>query len=289
MRQWLIDAFASRPFKGNQACVVEPLAGWPSDDWMQALAAENNVGATAFLLRSEDPARFGLRWFTPATEVPLCGHATLAAAHMLFDELGSPSEQLRFDTVSGALTVRREAEAYEMALPAIAPRRIATPEGLAEALGAEPVAVWVGNYLVALLDSPAAVFALAPDHERLQAISRALGGLGNVGVAALAEGARGVDVIDRFFAPGFGIAEDPATGSFHALLMPILAERLGVQALNFHQAFPGRGADLGARLDGDRVLLRGAAVTVAEAVLRRAARPPAAELAPASGLAAVSA
>lgn len=274
MRQWMIDAFASRPFQGNQAAVVEPLAVWPADDWMQKLAAENNVGATAFLLRTPDPARFGLRWFTPTTEVPLCGHATLAAAHLLCEEWGDTQTQVRFQTLAGELSVRRDGAGYEMALPAFSPRPIPTPAGLAEALGAEPVAVWIGNYLVALLASPQAVTALAPDHARLEPISRALGGQGNVGVAALTNGGLGVDVIDRFFAPGFGIPEDPATGSFHCLLMPILAARLGVDHLTFRQAFPGRGAELSARLQGDRVVLRGAAVTVAETVLREAGRPP---------------
>lgn len=284
MRQWLIDAFATRPFHGNQAAVVEPLAAWPSDPWMQALAAENNVGATAFLLRTPNPAAFELRWFTAAMEVPLCGHATLAAAHMLFDELGAQADELRFDTLSGRLAVHREEDGYEMALPAMTPRRIETPPGLARALGVEPLEVWIGNYLVALLDSAETVRRLAPDHAGLEAISRPLGGLGNVGVAALTGEGQTVDVVDRFFAPGFGIPEDPATGSFHCLLMPILAQKLGVDRLSFHQAFPGRGADLTARLSADQVLIRAAAVTVGETVLRLAGRPPGVSIVPPSSL-----
>lgn len=282
MRQWLIDAFASRPFRGNQAVVVEPLAAWPSGDWMQALAAENNVGATAFLLRSPDAAGFGLRWFTPKVEVPLCGHATLASAHLLFEELGLDSGAVRFETLSGRLEVRREGRGYEMALPAMTPRRIETPAGLTRALGAEPTEVWIGNYLVALLDRVETVLALQPDHGRLKDISEALGGQGNVGVAAISPAGGPADVVDRFFAPGYGIPEDPATGSFHCLLAPILAEKLGRGRLSFHQAFPGRGADLTARLRGDQVLVRGEAVTVSESILRLAdhapvavARPPA--------------
>jgi PhzF family phenazine biosynthesis protein len=268
MRQWTIDAFTHRPFGGNQAAVLEPLADWPAESWMQALAAENNVGATAFLRRTREPGRFGLRWFTPTTEVPLCGHATLAAAHMLFEELGAGERRLTFETQAGDLSVVRAEDAYEMTLPAIAARPIETPPGLAEALGAEPVQVWLGNYLVALLDSVETVRDLAPDHARLEAISGPLGGLGNVGVAALAGEGEVADVIDRFFAPGFGLPEDPATGSFHALLMPILAERLAVDRLTFHQAYPGRGADLAARMAGDRVVLGGAAVTTGETLLR---------------------
>lgn len=284
MRQWMIDAFASGPFRGNQAAVIEPLAAWPSDGWMQRLAAENNVGATAFLLRSPDPGRFSLRWFTPATEVPLCGHATLAAAHLLFDELGHEASSLTFETSAGALTVRRQGTGYEMGLPAVTPRQIEAPPGLAESLGAEPVAVWVGNYLVALLDSAETVRGLTPDIAQLEVISRSVGGLGNVGVAALAGGEGQADVVDRFFAPGFGIAEDPATGSLHCLLMPILGERLGVRSLTFHQAFPGRGADLTATLSADRVLITGQAVTMAETVLRSGGRPPGVSIVPPSSL-----
>ena len=284
MRQWLIDAFTTRPFCGNQAAVLEPLAAWPADGWMQALAAENKVGATAFLLRSAEPGRFELRWFTPTTEVPLCGHATLAAAHLLFAELGSDAAELRFETMSGRLSVRRAPTGYELALPAMTPRRVDTPAGLGEALGAEPLEVWVGNYLVALMDSVQTVAALTPDHAGLEAISRPLGGQGNVGVAALTGAAAGVDVVDRFFAPGYGIPEDPATGSFHCLLMPILAARLGARPLSFHQAFPGRGAELTARMQGDQVLIHGAAVTIAEAVLRPVGRPSGVVIAPPSSL-----
>lgn len=266
MRQWTIDAFTNRPFGGNQAAVVEPLPDWPAEAWMQRLAAENNVGATAFLRRTRDPARFGIRWFTPSTEVPLCGHATLAAAHLLFEELGHDGGRLHFDYQTGELVVGRSATGLAMTLPAFAFEAIPTPAGLAEALGAEPLAVWIGNYLVALLDSAETVRALTPDHARLQAISRPLGGQGNVGVAALAGGE--ADVVDRFFAPGFGLPEDPATGSFHCLLMPILAQRLSVDRLSFHQAYPGRGAQLSARLAGDRVVLEGSAVTIAETTLR---------------------
>src|ERR1700751_2159267 len=107
MRQWTIDAFAAEPFRGNPACVLEPMDAWPEDRWMQALAAENNQAETAFLTRTSEPARFGLRWFTPALEVPLCGHATLASGHALFAELGVAADRLTFDTKSGPLTVAR--------------------------------------------------------------------------------------------------------------------------------------------------------------------------------------
>lgn len=269
MRQWTIDAFAPQPFRGNPACVVEPLDTWPEAAWMQALAAENNQAETAFLLRTADPARFGLRWFTPLLEVPLCGHATLAAGHALLEELGTPAAALTFDTQSGPLTVRREGKGYEMDFPARAPVRIDAPAGLAEALGAAPVEVWVSSYLVALFESETVVRALRPDLVALNAVaSAATEGRGNVGVAALADAGSAADVIDRFFAPGSGIPEDPATGSLHCILSPLYAGKLRRPTVRFHQAYPGRGGDLECEHRGERVFLRGQAVTVAESRLR---------------------
>ena len=269
MRQWTVDAFARTPFKGNPACVVEPLAAWPTDAWMQALAAENNQAETAYLLKTEEPARFGLRWFTPALEVPLCGHATLAAAHVLFTELGLSAPAVTFDTRSGPLIVSQQGAGYEMDFPANPPQRIETPTGLAEALGGEPSEVWMGQYLVAVFDDDAQVRALAPDHGALKSIaSSTTGGRGNVGVAALAASGAAYDVVSRFFAPGSGIPEDPTTGSLHCILGPLFADKLGRPAVRFHQAYPGRGGDIETQVRGDRVLLRGQAVTVVESNLR---------------------
>lgn len=269
MRQWTIDAFAAAPFKGNPACVLEPFAAWPEADWMQAMAAENNQAETAFLLKTDDPARFGLRWFTPLLEVPLCGHATLASGHALMSEMGLAANQVTFDTRSGALSVRRVGGGYEMDFPAAQPKRTDTPAGLAEALGAEPAEVWAASYLVALFDDEATVRGLTPDLAALNAISgAATGGRGNVGVAAVATPGAAYDVVDRFFAPGSGIPEDPATGSLHCILAPLFAAKLGRARLRFHQAYPGRGGDLECEHSGERVLLRGQAVTVLESRLR---------------------
>lgn len=269
MRQWTVDAFASAPFKGNPACVVEPFEGWPSDAWMQALAAENNQAETAYLLKTDDPARYGLRWFTPTLEAQLCGHATLAAAHVLFAELGSDAPLLTFDTRSGALTVKRVGVGLEMDFPADPPRRIATPAGLAEALGATPLEVWAGAYLIAVLDSEAAVRGLNPDLPALKRVGdKAREGPGQTVVAALAETGKPYAVVSRFFAPGFGIPEDPTTGSAHCLLMPLYGDKLGVNQLQFHQAYPGRGGDLECESRGARVLLRGRGLTVVESRLR---------------------
>jgi PhzF family phenazine biosynthesis protein len=269
MRQWTVDAFAAQPFRGNPACVVEPFAQWPDDAWMQALAAENNQAETAFLLRTGDPTRFGLRWCTPLLEVPLCGHATLASAHVLFTELGVAAEEITFETRSGPLVVRRAADGYEMDFPAQPPVRTEIPAGLVEALGAPPTEVWASTYLVALFDDPAVVRTLAPDLAALNAISgAATGGRGNVGVAALAEPGAGYDVVDRFFAPGSGIPEDPTTGSLHCILAPLYADKLGRRRVTFHQAYPGRGGDLLCEHRGDRVMIGGRAVTVVESRLR---------------------
>lgn len=270
MRQWTIDAFASAPFKGNPACVVEPLDAWPDAAWMQALAAENNQAETAFLLRTADPARFGLRWFTPALEAPLCGHATLAAAHMLFEELGCEADRLAFDTLSGELTVRRDGTRLEMDFPADPPHVVDAPAGLAEALGVPPVEVLAGAYLIAVLPDEDAVRRLTPDLVALKRVGDgvASGGPGQTIVVALAEPDRPYDVVSRFFAPGFGIPEDPATGSAHCLLAPLYAQRLGRSTLRFHQAYPGRGGDLECESRGARVLLRGRGVTVVESRLR---------------------
>jgi PhzF family phenazine biosynthesis protein len=269
MRQWIIDAFAAAPFKGNPAAVVEPLDAWPADAWMQALAQENNQAETAFLLKTADPARFGLRWFTPALEVPLCGHATLASAHGLYGELGLNVAAITFDTRSGPLVVVRTGDHYEMDFPADPPHRTQIPEGLAAALGAEPSEVWAGNFLVAIMENEAAVRALSPNLEPLKLIAgEAAGGRGNLCAAALADPGRPYDVVSRFFAPGSGIPEDPATGSAHCMLAPLYAEKLGRPRLRFHQAFPGRGGDLTAEPRADRVILSGQAVTVVEGQLR---------------------
>lgn len=268
MRQWTIDAFTSRPFGGNAACVVEPMDAWPSDDWMQRLATENAAGATAFLRRTQVPDRFGLRWFTSATEVPLCGHATLAAAHALVREIGSAAGAFTFNTASGPLMAEAQPDGYELSLPLPPFRPIPPPPGLARALGAQPAEVWEAPYLVAFFDNPEVIPRLRPDLPGLMEISMARGGQGNVGVAALAAPSSGFHVIDRFFAPGYGIPEDAATGSFHAILTPLLAPRLGPGEIRFHQACPGRGAELRGRLAAERVRVGGAAVTVAESRLR---------------------
>lgn len=267
MRQWTVDAFADRPFMGNPAAVVEPLSAWPDAGWMQALAAENKHSETAYLRRTVDPARFDLRWFTPTTEVPLCGHATLAAAHVLWTELAADAPALTFETQSGALTVRRRGEGYEMDFPADPLVEVDPPEGLTEALGARPAAVWASRYLIAVMADGATVRALKPNIPALLAFGDGAMERGQVVVAA-PEAGPDHDVVDRFFGPGCGLDEDPATGSARGGLGPLFADLLGRPIVRFFQAYPGRGARFETETAGDRVLIRGRAVTVIESVLR---------------------
>ncbi len=269
-RQWLIDAFATAPFRGNQACILEPCDAWPESSAMQRLATENNQAETAYLLKTADPARFGLRWFTPLLEVPLCGHATLASAHVLLAELGVQAPVVTFETLSGPLTVRSLQDGgYEMDFPSRAPFQIAVPDGLEAALGTSIIEVWQGPYLVALLKDEATVRGLSPDISAIERIATSTtSDRGNLIVAAFGDVGGPYDMVSRFFAPGSGIAEDPATGSAHCILSPLFTAKTGRAKGNFFQAYPGRGGDIECELRGDRVMLRGRAVTIMEGLLR---------------------
>ena len=216
---YTVDAFAERAFTGNPAAVcVMSAAPWPSDRWMQAVAAEMNLSETAFLRRTSDPARWGLRWFTPAAEVELCGHATLASAHALWRECGSDSQALHFDTVhSGTLTCTRDGDRLVMDFPAqhCSPRE--PPAGLLETLGLE--AAWVrgvsfGPYdWIVELDNADRVRELRPSFAGLLAFK-----CRGVAVTAAGEADSGRDVVSRFFAPVHRIEEDSVTGSLHCVL-----------------------------------------------------------------------
>lgn len=232
------------------------------------MASENNVSETAFLKTTDDPTRFGLRWFTPAKEVPLCGHATLAAAHVLWAETGSKAETLRFATASGELTVRQRGTGYEMDFPVDPLKRVDVPEGLAEALGAEPTEVWASRYLIAVMSDAESVRRLSPRAGAVLPFGQGCLELGQVVVAAPATEGEDHDVVDRFFGPGCGIEEDPATGSARCGLAPLFAEKLRRSTVRFVQAYPGRGARFETEVAGDRVLIRGGAVTVLESRLR---------------------
>lgn len=263
-----IDAFASQTFEGNQACVM-PLDAFLADEVMQKIAAENNVAETAFIVPNGDGI-WKLRWFTPAVEVPLCGHATLAAGHYLYDLAGYKGGQITFQTVqSGELFVSRLDDGrLEMDFPVQEAQATAIDADVSDALGKAPVQAFVGPCYVGLYESAEDIRALEPDLERLKTLGTSDGkwGRGNFGVLAL--DGDGVDVTSRFFAPGSGIPEDPATGSWHCMVAPLVKMLSGKSAAKCYQAYPGRGAFVDVELVGDRVKLRGHSVTVIEGTFR---------------------
>jgi PhzF family phenazine biosynthesis protein len=264
----IVDAFTDSPFTGNPAAVVT-LTAMPTDEWMQALARELNVSDTAFVVAAEtDDADFGLRWFTPVTEVDLCGHATLAAAHCLLpeDNIG----RVRFSTNSGVLTVMRELDgSLAMDFPANPPAQMPACDGLEDALGVR--VVWTGrganDQILAVVESEPTVRAITPD---LTTLSRIEVQAIIVSAAAAAEG--GHDFVSRVFAPRVGIPEDPVTGSAHTVLAPYWYDRLGRQPLVGLQA-SARPGYVGVTVNGDRVVISGRAVTVLDGTVAAAARP----------------
>jgi len=248
-----VDAFASGPFTGNPAAVM-PLDHWLADEVMQAIAAENNLSETAFTVPSErDDADYDLRWFTPASEVPLCGHATFAAAHILIH-----GERIRFSTQSGILTVSRDEAMLRMSLPAftVAPGEI---PGLADALGTESTDVFVDEgampLAIALLPDEAAVRAVRPDFKALAEL--------NLSLAIVTAAGDEQAIASRVFCPSLGIDEDPVTGAAHAALVPFWAARLGRTRFTALQA-SRRSGILDCELRNERVILGGHAVTVIE-------------------------
>lgn len=261
-----IDAFARKPFEGNQACVM-PLDAFLPDATLQAIAAENNVAETAFIV-ADGNGRWKLRWFTPAVEVPLCGHATLGAAHYLYEVAGFDGPQITFSTVySGELYVSRLPDGrLEMDFPRQIVRDEVLSDDVIAALGARPTQVFAGPFYAAVFDSVETLNALTPDYRALATLGDmgANWGAGNFGCLAL--GGDGVDVTSRFFAPGSGIDEDPATGSWHCMLAPIVEQLTGKTHAKCYQAYPSRGAHIETEIIGDRVKLRGSSVTVIEGV-----------------------
>lgn len=250
-----VDAFADRAFTGNPAAVcILPAAR--EEGWMRSVAAEMNLSETAFLHAEEDGWR--LRWFTPEVEVALCGHATLATAHVLWEDGHLPAgEVARFHTKSGLLTARRAGEWIELDFPAKPILDAPAPEGLAAALGVEPVYVGRSHFDVLVeVASEAEVRALKPDFGRLAAVEAR-----GVIVTARADGGAGYDFVSRFFAPRVGVAEDPVTGSAHCVLAPYWAAKLGRDELVGYQA-SRRGGTVRVRAAGDRVQLGGRAITV---------------------------
>lgn len=250
-----VDAFTDRPFRGNPAgvCLLEATRG---DDWMQQVAAEMNLAETAFVSRGPGEG-FALKWFTPTTEMGLCGHATLAAAHVLWTEGRVPAGQtIAFETRSGRLTASRRGEFIELDFPAEPATAVTPPDDIVHALGEAPVFFGRNRMdYIAELSAESGVRSLRPNLAAIAAYD--VRGI----IVTSRSTAPEFDFVSRFFAPRVGIPEDPVTGSAHCCLGPFWADRLGKSDLVGYQASP-RGGVVRVSLNGPRVLLRGTAVTV---------------------------
>ena len=248
----VVDAFTDRPFAGNPAAVMV-LESWPEDAWMALVAREMNLSETAFVVPMADGG-FHIRWFTPTVEVALCGHATLATAHHMWEERSG--DEILFHSQSGRLAARRLADGWiRLDFPGTFAEAVEAPPGLLEALGLN-AAVWIGrskfDYLVQVAAEDT-VRSLSPDHTRLKSLPVR-------GVMVTAAG-RDYDFVSRFFAPGAGVPEDPVTGSAHCALAPFWASRLGKERMTAYQA-SSRGGIVRVEFKGERVYLEGQAVTV---------------------------
>lgn len=252
LRIYQVDAFHHEVLRGNPAAVI-PLDKWLDDDKLQAIAQENNLSETAFFLPEQDGV-MPLRWFTPNKEVRLCGHATLATAHVLFAEIGITAPSIRFQTLSGTLTVERLEKGYRMDFPADFGQPIAAPAGLAEALGTDcSITIEGKDDVMVVLASKQEVAQLQPDFNALLNIPKVRG------VIVSAPGEE-VDFVSRCFFPKYAINEDPVTGSAHTLMTPYWADRLAKKKLSAWQISTRKGI-LGCELRNDRVLLEGQAST----------------------------
>lgn len=240
-----VDAFTGTVFSGNPAAVC-PLAEWLPDRIMQAIATENNLSETAFFVREGNA--FRLRWFTPACEVDLCGHATLASAHVLFSELKEPGESVRFETQSGTLAVRRDGDRLAMDFPARPPQKIHPEPTLVPALGGQPIEILAARDYLVRYRTAEEVRTLAPDMAGLKQLDR-------FAVIVTAPGTD-CDFVSRFFAPAKGVPEDPVTGSAHCSLVPYWAAELGKNSLHGRQ-ISSRGGEIFCKLNGNRVELAG--------------------------------
>jgi PhzF family phenazine biosynthesis protein len=245
-----IDAFTTCRFAGNPAAVML-MDSFLADTALQAIAAENNLAETAFLV--PDGSEYRLRWFTPTTEVPLCGHATLASAAVVMERLEPGRSRVVFHSASGPLTVNRVDTKYVMDFPVRRSEPVSTPPGLADALGVTPIEVCANGFnYMALLESAQIVRALAPDIAALARLDRD-------GIIVTAPGDGAYDFVSRYFAPAKGIPEDPVTGGAHCMLAPYWAKRLGKTTFRAYQASL-RGGEIICRLAGERVELEGSCV-----------------------------
>lgn len=244
-----VDAFADRVFAGNPAGVM-PLKRWLPSPMLQSLAMENNHAETAFLVPRAQG--YHLRWFTPKVEVELCGHATLAAAHVLWEHLGEKADPIRFETLSGTLQVTREGGRLMLVFPQLPMQAVACPPILEDALGLKPFQVWKGRDYMAVFRREEEIRELKPNLEKLAQLEA-------LGVIVTAPG-KSVDFVSRFFAPRAGIAEDAVTGSAHCALTPYWVKRLGKPRLRAEQ-LSERGGRLWCEIDGEKVKIAGHART----------------------------
>ena len=244
-----IDAFANNVFEGNPAAVIA-LTEWLDDSLMQSIAAENNLAETAFFVKEE--AGFRIRWFTPAVEVDLCGHATLASAYVLYQKLGYQGASLTFNSRSGPLTISQDAGRYVMDFPTQACQACEVPNGLAEALDCEVNNCLNNEDYLVVLDTEQELLNLQPDFSRLAELDLR-------GVIVTAPSLE-YDFVSRFFAPNVGVNEDPVTGSAFTKLIPYWAQRLGKDVLSAKQVSQ-RGGEVFCQMRGDRVLIAGSAVS----------------------------
>jgi PhzF family phenazine biosynthesis protein len=259
---YVVDAFTDAPFRGNPAAVV-PLDRFPPDELMQSIAAELNLSETAFLARDEANGALRLRWMTPAVEVDLCGHATLATAFVVMTQLEPARTQVAFHSRSGELGVTRSGDMFTLDFPASRAQPEPDPQvrdQVAAALGKRPRELWRARDLVAVYDTPDDVRRLAPDVAKVKSIEV------HAICATAAGNTPGVDFVSRFFAPAQGIDEDPVTGSAHCVLAPLWADKLGRTTLVAHQV-SRRGGIIECQVAGNRVRLGGHAVLVATGTL----------------------
>ena len=247
-----IDAFAENQFEGNPAAVI-PLVKWLPEATMQAIAEENNLSETVFFVPTRNG--FHIRWFTPVKEVELCGHATLASAYVLFNILGYKEEVLSFESLSGELFVTKNDNLLTLDFPAQPPEICSTPALLSSGLGKTPIECLKHDDYVAIFESEEDVLGLTPNNELLMQLNLR-------GVIATAPSSE-FDFVARFFAPKFGIPEDPVTGSAYTQLMPYWVDKLGKSKLHAKQV-SNRGGELFCELKGNRVLISGSAVTYME-------------------------
>jgi PhzF family phenazine biosynthesis protein len=253
-----VDAFVTTGvFTGNPAAVC-PLREWLPDDVLQKIAAENNLSETAFLVGGN--GRYAIRWMTPVAEIDLCGHATLASGHVVFTTLERGRSEVRFDSMSGPLFVRKEGDLLVLDFPSRPPAPVPLRDDVAAALGRAPLELLAARDYVAVFATADEVRGLAPDMGRLRNLEKKA-------VIATAPGAGDVDFVSRFFAPALGIDEDPVTGSAHTNLIPLWSQRLGKTRLRALQVSP-RGGDLTCELRGDRVAIGGRAAAYLEGTIR---------------------